>query len=141
MEDFQKMEKHSIVLFHGCAHNPTGADLNHEQWEQVLKIVQEKEILPFFDMAYQGFATGDVDEDAYAIRLFANSGINMVLSQSFSKNFGLYGERIGCLSFLTQNEEEKIAVETNIARIARSEYSCPPKFGAIIVNIIFSSSF
>ena len=138
MEDFQKMEKHSIVLLHACAHNPTGADLNHEQWEKVLKIIQEKEIMPFFDMAYQGFATGDVDEDAYAIRLFANSGINMILSQSFSKNLGLYGERIGCLSFLTQNEEEKIAVETNIARIARSEYSCPPKFGAIIANIVLS---
>ena len=138
IEDFQKMEKHSLVLLHGCAHNPTGADLNHEQWEKVLEIVKEREIMPFFDMAYQGFATGDVDEDAYAIRLFANSGINMILSQSFSKNFGLYGERIGCLSFLTQNEEEKIAVETNIARIARSEYSCPPKFGAIIVNIVLS---
>ena len=138
MEDLQKMENHSIVLLHGCAHNPTGADLDHEQWEDVLKIIQEKEILPFFDMAYQGFATGDVDEDAFAVRLFANSGINMVLSQSFSKNLGLYGERIGCLSFLTQNEEEKIAVETNIARIARSEYSCPPKFGAIIVNFVLS---
>ena len=138
MEDFKKMENHSIVLLHSCAHNPTGADLSHEQWEQVLKIIQEKEILPFFDMAYQGFATGDIDEDAYAVRLFANSGINMVLSQSFSKNLGLYGERIGCLSFLTQSEEEKIAVETNIARIARSEYSCPPKFGAIIVNIVLS---
>lgn len=137
-EDLKNMENHSIVLFHACAHNPTGADLNHEQWEKVLKIVIDKQILPFFDMAYQGFATGDIDEDAFAVRLFANTGINMILGQSFSKNLGMYGERIGCLSILTQNEEEKIAVKTNIERIARSEYSNPPKFGAMIVNTILS---
>jgi aspartate aminotransferase len=138
VEDLQALENNSIVLFHACAHNPTGADLNHEQWEKVLKIVIEKKILPFFDMAYQGFATGDVEEDAYAVRLFANSGIDMILGQSFSKNLGLYGERIGCLSVLTQNENEKIAVQTNLERIARSEYSNPPKFGAMIVNIVLS---
>ena len=138
VEDLQALENNSIVLFHACAHNPTGADLNHEQWEKVLKIVIEKKILPFFDMAYQGFATGDVEEDAYAVRLFANAGIDMILGQSFSKNLGLYGERIGCLSVLTQNENEKIAVQTNLERIARSEYSNPPKFGAMIVNIVLS---
>lgn len=138
VEDIQKMDNHSIVLFHACAHNPTGADLNHEQWQKILEIVIEKDILPFFDMAYQGFATGDLDEDAYSIRLFANSGINMILSQSFSKNLGMYGERIGCLSILTQNEKEKIAVETNVRLIARREYSNPPKFGAVIVNTILS---
>lgn len=138
VEDIKKMDNHSIVLFHACAHNPTGADLNHDQWQKILEIVIEKEILPFFDMAYQGFATGDLDEDAYAVRLFANSGINMILSQSFSKNLGMYGERIGCLSVLTQNEKEKIAVETNLRIIARREYSTPPKFGAVIVNIILS---
>ena len=118
--------------------NPTGADLNHEQWEKILKLVTEKKILPFFDMAYQGFATGDVDEDAFAVRLFANSGIDMVLAQSFSKNLGMYGERIGCLSFLTQSEEQKESVKSNLERIARSEYSNPPKFGAILVNIVLS---
>ena len=138
VEDFQKMEKNSIVLFHACAHNPTGADLNHEQWEKILKIVIEKEFLPFFDMAYQGFASGDLDEDAYAVRLFANAGINMILAQSFAKNFGLYGERIGCLSFLTQSEEEKVAIQTNLEKLVRAEYSNPPKFGAIIVNNILS---
>jgi len=138
IEDLQKMEAHSIVLFHACAHNPTGVDLNHEQWEKVLKIVQEKKILPFFDMAYQGFATGDINEDAFAVRLFANTGMNMVVSQSFSKNLGLYGERIGCLSVLTQNDEENLAVQTTLERIARSEYSTPPKFGAVIADIIFS---
>ena len=137
-EDLRNLEQNSIVLFHACAHNPTGADLNHEQWEKVLEIVIEKKILPFFDMAYQGFATGDIDEDAFAVRLFANAGINMVLGQSFSKNLGLYGERIGCLSFLTQSPEEKIAIKTNLEKIVRSEYSNPPKFGAIIVNTVLS---
>ena len=139
IEDLQKMDNNSIVLFHACAHNPTGVDLNHEQWEKILKIVIEKEILPFFDMAYQGFATGDLDEDAFAVRLFANTGINMILAQSFAKNLGLYGERIGCLSVLTQNEKEKIAVQTNMEKLVRSEYSSPPKFGAVIVNNILTN--
>ena len=137
-QDLENLEEHAIVLFHACAHNPTGVDLNHEQWQKVLEIVKKKKILPFFDMAYQGFATGDVDEDAYAVRLFANEGLDMVLCQSFSKNLGLYGERIGCLSILTQSEEQKIAVKTNIELIARSEYSNPPKFGAMIVNYVMS---
>jgi len=70
-EDLEKMEDQPIVLFHACAHNPTGTDLTHEQWEKVLKIVIKKGILPFFDMAYQGFASGDLDEDAFSVRLFA----------------------------------------------------------------------
>jgi len=138
IEDLKKMEQNAIVLFHVCAHNPTGVDLNHEQWQKVLEIVKEKEILPFLDMAYQGFTSGDVDEDAYCVRLFANEGINMVLAQSFAKNMGLYGERIGCLSFLTQNEKERLAIHTNLERIVRSEYSNPPKFGSYIVSTILS---
>ena len=138
VQDLENVEEHAIVLFHACAHNPTGVDLDHEQWQKVLEIVKKKKILPFFDMAYQGFATGDIEEDAYAVRLFANEGLDLVLCQSFSKNLGLYGERIGCLSFLTQSEEQKIAVKTNLERIIRSEYSCPPKFGATIINYIMS---
>ena len=136
IQDLENLEEHSIVLFHACAQNPTGVDLDHEQWQKVLEIVKKKKILPYFDMAYQGFATGDVDEDAYAVRLFANEGLDMVLCQSFSKNMGMYGERIGCLSVLTQSEEQKIAVKTNIEILARSEYSTPPKFGACIVNYV-----
>ena len=135
-QDLENVEERAIVLFHACAHNPTGVDLNHEQWQKVLEIVKKKKILPFFDMAYQGFASADIDEDAYAVRLFANEGLDMVLCQSFSKNLGLYGERIGCLSFLAQNEEQKMAIQSNLERIARSEYSNPPKFGAMIVNYV-----
>ena len=116
-QDLENVEEHSIVLFHACAHNPTGVDLSHEQWQKVLEIVKKKKILPFFDMAYQGFATGDVDEDAYAVRLFANEGLDMVLSQSFSKNMGLYGERIGCLSLrLKQIWKELLEVNIQILR-------------------------
>ena len=138
-EDLEKLEEHSMVLFHACGHNPTGVDLSHEQWEKVLKIVIKKEILPIFDMAYQGFVSGDLNEDAFAVRLFANSGINMLVAQSFAKNFGLYGERIGCISVLTQNEKQKIAIKQNLAKIVRSKYSSPPKFGAMIINIILSN--
>lgn len=138
VEDLEKIEDHAIVLFHACAHNPTGVDLDHEQWQKVLEIVKKKKIFPFFDMAYQGFATGDINEDAYALRLFANEGLDLALCQSFSKNLGLYGERIGCLSFLTQNQEQKNAVKTNLERIVRSEYSNPPKFGAMIINYVMN---
>ena len=138
-EDLENLEEHSMVLFHACGHNPTGVDLSHEQWEKVLKIVIKKEILPLFDMAYQGFVSGDLNEDAFAIRLFANSGINMLVAQSFAKNFGLYGERIGCLSVLTQNEKQKVAIKQNLAKIVRSKYSSPPKFGAMIINNILSN--
>ena len=138
-EDLENLEEHSMVLFHACGHNPTGVDLSHEQWEKVLKIVIKKEILPLFDMAYQGFVSGDLNEDAFAVRLFANSGINMLVAQSFAKNFGLYGERIGCLSVLTQNEKQKVAIKQNLAKIVRSKYSSPPKFGAMIINNILSN--
>jgi len=138
-EDLENLEEHSMVLFHACGHNPTGVDLSHEQWEKVLKIVVKKEILPLFDMAYQGFVSGDLNEDAFAVRLFANSGINMLVAQSFAKNFGLYGERIGCLSVLTQNEKQKVAIKQNLAKIVRSKYSSPPKFGAMIINNILSN--
>jgi len=137
-EDLEKMEDQPIVLFHACAHNPTGSDLTHEQWEKVLKIVIKKGILPFFDLAYQGFASGDLDEDAFSVRLFANAGINMILAHSFAKNMGLYGERVGCLSVLTQNEEEKKAVQTNLHIMVRTEYSNPPKFGEVIIKNILS---
>ena len=84
------------------------------------------------------FASGDLDEDAFSVRLFANAGINMILAHSFAKNMGLYGERVGCLSVLTQNEEEKKAVQTNLHIMVRTEYSNPPKFGEVIIKNILS---
>ena len=87
-------------------------------------------------MAYQGFVSSDPDKDAFAVRMFANNGIDLCLSQSFAKNFGLYGERIGCLSFITQNEHEANAIKSQIQIICRNECSNPPKFGAYLVNLI-----
>ena len=94
----------------------------------------KKQHLSFFDMAYQGFASNDPEKDAFAVRMFANNGIDMCLAQSFAKNFGLYGERIGCLSFITQNEYEANAIKSQIQIICRNECSNPPKFGAYLVN-------
>ena len=101
LEDIDKAEGGSIVLLHVCAHNPTGCDPSKQQWDEIHKVIKKKNHFPFFDMAYQGFASGDLDKDAYALRKFANDGTNLILAQSYAKNFGLYGQRIGCLSVLT----------------------------------------
>ncbi|KAJ3207644.1 Aspartate aminotransferase, cytoplasmic [Dinochytrium kinnereticum] len=88
----------SIVLLHACAHNPTGVDPTREQWKQIAQICQSKQHFPFFDCAYQGFASGSLDDDAWAVRYFADLGFELFVAQSYSKNFGLYGERTGCLT-------------------------------------------
>lgn len=129
----------SVLLLHACAHNPTGVDLTNQQWDQFLEIVQRKEHLSFFDSAYQGFASGDIDRDGYAPRRFANAGLPMLLAQSFAKNFGLYGERVGCFSVVTDNQDEAARVMSQIKIIARPIYSNPPLFGARIVSTILNS--
>ena len=139
INDMLKAPNHSIFLLHACAHNPTGTDLTEEQWKEVYEIIKKKQHLPFFDMAYQGFVSSDPDKDAFAVRMFANNGMDMCLAQSFAKNFGLYGERIGCLSFITQNEHEANAIKSQIQIICRNEYSNPPKFGAYLVDLILSN--
>lgn len=101
MSDFDKAEDGTIVVLHVCAHNPTGIDPSQSQWGDMLKLFKKKKHLPFFDMAYQGFASGDLEKDSYGLRLFANDGIRMALAQSYAKNFGLYGQRTGCISMLT----------------------------------------
>ncbi|KAA0189371.1 hypothetical protein HAZT_HAZT008646 [Hyalella azteca] len=92
MEDFKNMPDGSLVLLHACAHNPTGVDPNPEQWQAMSDLLKSKKALPFFDMAYQGFASGSVDKDAFAVRKFLDDGHNILLAQSFAKNMGLYGE-------------------------------------------------
>lgn len=139
IEDIENAPEKSIFLFHACAHNPTGMDLSKEQWEDVLEVIQSKKHFVLFDMAYQGFASGDPINDSYAVRLFANKGIGMGLCQSYAKNLGLYGERVGCLSFICDNQKEKKAMESQLKVLARSSYSNPPKFGAMIVNTIFNN--
>ena len=99
---FQKIPENSIVLLHACAHNPTGVDPNKEQWKELSKIVKDKKLYAFFDMAYQGFASGDVDGDAFAVRQFLEDGHNICLAQSYAKNMGLYGERAGAFTVVCQ---------------------------------------
>lgn len=124
----------SVVLLHACAHNPTGVDPNMEQWSEISSVMKNKRQLPLFDMAYQGFTSGDVDIDAGSLRQFVADGHRVVLAQSFSKNFGLYGHRVGCLSVLTDSVEEAAAVESQLKIIARPMYSNPPISGVRIVD-------
>lgn len=134
-----KAEKGDIVLLHACAHNPTGVDPSRDQWKQIAQIVQERQLFPFFDSAYQGFASGDLDYDAWAIRYFINQGIELLVCQSFSKNMGLYGERAGCLHIVVKNQEAKKAIVTQLEKIERAEVSNPPSYGARIAAKILST--
>jgi aspartate aminotransferase len=95
----------SIVLLHACAHNPTGVDPTENQWKRIAEVMKRNSLIPFFDSAYQGFATGDLEKDAWPIRHFIDQGFQMIISQSFAKNMGLYGERIGALHFIATNKD------------------------------------
>jgi aromatic-amino-acid transaminase len=128
----------SIVVLHACCHNPTGVDLSKHEWSSILDIVQSRGLIPFLDLAYQGFADG-VDEDAYAARLFAGAMTPVFLSSSFSKSFSLYGERAGALSVVTASQEEAARVLSNLKRVVRTNYSNPPTHGSQIVATVLSS--
>lgn len=126
----------TVVLLHSCCHNPTGADLSEAQWGELADIIKERKLVPLFDTAYQGFASGDVDEDAFPIRSFVARGIEVVICQSFSKNMGLYNERAGCVNLVTASPEVARAVESQLALIVRHMYSNPPAHGAQVAKTI-----
>lgn len=128
----------SIVVLHACCHNPTGIDLSAAQWVEVVDVCKARGLIPFLDMAYQGFAI-DVETDTMAVRLFANSGLPVLISNSFSKSFSLYGERVGALSIVTQNKAESTHVLSQVKRIIRTNYSNPPTHGGAIVATILTS--
>jgi len=136
LQDVRSMPSGSIVLLHACAHNPTGMDPTLEQWKEISSVMKERRLVPFFDCAYQGFASGDARRDADAIRLFVNDGHLLAVVQSFSKNFGLYGQRVGALSILCESPHEAECVKSQLKRIIRPMYSNPPKYGANIVKTI-----
>lgn len=138
--DIEEMPDESVILLHACAHNPTGMDPTLEQWGELSNLIKSKKILPFFDCAYQGFASGDAAQDASALRLFVEDGHYVALVQSFSKNFGLYGQRIGALSMLTPNETEAANVLSQLKICIRPMYSNPPRHSARIVSTILSNS-
>lgn len=137
-EDLDKADNESIVVLHVCAHNPTGCDPNKEQWQQILEIVKRKQHFCAFDSAYQGFASGDLDEDAYSLNLFTQHTDRIMLFQSFAKNFGLYGERAGCVSLVSDSSDTRKIVTSRVKQIARPMYSNPPIHGARIVDLILS---
>lgn len=133
-----KLPADSVVVLHACCHNPTGADLSADQWKEVVEICRTQQLIPFLDMAYQGFADG-IEADAQAARTFAASGLQFFVSSSFSKNFSLYGERVGALSIVTASKEESARVLSQIKRVIRTNYSNPPTHGGIIVAAVLSS--
>ncbi|KAH8703667.1 putative aspartate transaminase [Talaromyces proteolyticus] len=132
----------SIVVLHPCAHNPTGVDPTQEQWKQIASVIRERQHFPFFDCAYQGFASGDLARDAWAIRYFIDQGFETCVSQSFAKNFGLYGERAGAFHFVSGPGAEAQRATTNIASqlaiLQRSEISNPPAYGSRIASIVLN---
>jgi aromatic-amino-acid transaminase len=128
----------SVVVLHACCHNPTGVDLTKENWTSVLDTVRSRGLVPFLDLAYQGFAEG-LEADAYAARLFAESVSPLFLSSSFSKSFSLYGERVGALSVVTASSDEAARVLSNVKRIVRTIYSNPPTHGSQIVATVLSN--
>ncbi|MBD8566423.1 aspartate/tyrosine/aromatic aminotransferase [Oxalobacteraceae sp. CFBP 8763] len=128
----------AIVVLHACCHNPTGADLTQDQWDQVIAAVQAGNLVPFLDMAYQGFANG-INEDGAVVRRFAATGMAMLVSNSFSKSFSLYGERVGALSIVATTSEEATRVLSQLKRVVRTNYSNPPTHGGKVVATVLAT--
>ena len=139
METLKQTGKGDIVLLHGCCHNPTGADLTNAQWDEVLKLAQEKGFLPFIDVAYLGFGDG-LEEDAYGIRLLAENLPEVIIAASCSKNFGLYRERTGLAAIVTNDSATRKIAQGQIQSVARGIYSMPPSWGGALVDIILSDT-
>jgi aspartate/tyrosine/aromatic aminotransferase len=131
--DLKAAPNKSIVLLQVCAHNPTGADPTKEQWKTLAQIIKEKQHYALLDAAYQGYATGNLDDDAYAARVFEEMGVEFAVAQSCAKNFGLYGERIGCVSFICADAVTASRISSQLKVIVRPMYSNPPIHGARIV--------
>ncbi len=159
LDDLKSAAPGTVVILHACDHNPTGVDPSRDQWEKIADVIAEKKLFPFFDCAYQvllssflviflintlrfshrqGFASGDLDKDAWAVRYFAQRGFELFCAQSFAKNFGLYNERTGNLTVITSSSEVVANVKSQITLIVRSAYSNPPSHGARIVDTVLS---
>eukprot|EP01084_Bolivina_argentea_P018961 35280_1 len=134
-----KGNKGDVVLLHGCAHNPTGVDPTKEEWQQIADTIKAAGLVAFFDCAYQGFATGDLEADAFGVRLFEKAGFEFFVAQSYAKNLGLYCERAGCASIVTASAAAAKACMTQLCAIIRPMYSNPPAHGARIVKAVLSN--
>ncbi|HDR2723743.1 aromatic amino acid transaminase [Enterobacter asburiae] len=135
LEKLNTLPARSIVLLHPCCHNPTGADLTNVQWDAVIEVLKARDLIPFLDIAYQGFGAG-MEEDAYAIRAVASAGLPALVSNSFSKIFSLYGERVGGLSVVCEDAEAAGRVLGQLKATVRRIYSSPPNFGAQVVATV-----
>jgi aspartate aminotransferase len=135
METLRKVPAGDVVLLHGCCHNPTGADLTNAQWDEITEIALERGFIPFIDTAYQGLGDG-LEEDAYGMRTMAAKLPEMLIASSCSKNFGLYRERTGSITFITQTPEQATIVAAQAMSVARQLYSMPPAHGALLVSLI-----
>lgn len=132
-------EKQSVVVLHACCHNPTGVDLTKAQWQQLVPVLKERELIPFLDLAYQGFGDG-ITDDAFAIRLLADSGMSFFVANSFSKNMGLYGERCGALSVICPDAAQAVNVLGQLKATVRRNYSNPPVHGSQLVTQVLTDS-
>lgn len=134
----QALPAQTIVVLHACCHNPTGVDPTPEQWEIIARTVKEKQLVPFLDIAYQGFGDG-LYEDAEVVRLFASLDITLFISSSFSKSFSLYGERVGALTVIAGSADAAKRVLSQLKRVIRTNYSNPPTHGGSIVSSVLSN--
>ena len=138
LEELKTLKAKSIVLLHPCCHNPTGADLTPTEWDQVIEVLQANDLIPFLDIAYQGFGQG-LEEDAYLIRALDKSGMNFIVSNSFSKIFSLYGERVGGLTFICDDQSTAQKVLGQLKATVRRIYSSPASTGALLVENVLSN--
>lgn len=139
LRDLESCPECSIFVLHACAHNPTGTDPTQEQWKRIAEVMMRRKLFAFFDSAYQGFASGNLDKDAWAVRYFVSKGIEMFCAQSFSKNFGLYNERVGNLTIVARDADNLKRVLSQMEKIVRTTWSNPPSQGARIVAVTLNS--
>ena len=139
MEDLGNAPEDSVIVLHSCAHNPTGIDPTQDQWAKIADLIESKKLFPFFDCAYQGFASGDLDKDAWSVRYFADQRkMELFCSQSFSKNFGLYNERAGNLTIVVSDPSTIANMKSQITLNIRANYSNPPAHGCRIGMYVFA---
>lgn len=138
MDCLSKANAGDVVLLHGCCHNPTGADLSKEQWQEIAKLANKVGFLPFVDTAYQGFGDG-IEEDTYGLRTLVENVDEVIVAASCSKNFGLYRERVGLAAIICKDEKTKSIAQSQIQSVARGIYSMPPSYGGALVDIILNT--
>ncbi|MFZ6799797.1 aromatic amino acid transaminase [Undibacterium sp. Di24W] len=137
LASLKQAEEKSVVLLHACCHNPTGVDLTKAQWEQLVPVLKERNLIPFLDLAYQGYGDG-IEEDAFAIRLLADQGLSFFVANSFSKSMSLYGERCGALSVVCPDAAQAVNVLGQMKAIIRRNYSNPPMHGGQLVATVLT---